>query len=83
MSHSHSQWYGAFALLPLLSRVITPVYAIETVTTSCSNVLIDALANPSFETGDLTGWTVSSGAINRRLDPAVVSGDAADGNYYL
>lgn len=39
---------------------------------------LNLLQNPSFETGDLSGWTKAG-----IFQPTVRSGGAADGNYYL
>lgn len=62
----------------LLAGYLTnSVYA----TVTCTTETVNAFANPSFESGDLTDWTAlrATGAASNGV---VVSDDAADGSYY-
>ena len=46
----------------------------------CTRTLINGFTNPSFELGDLTGWTTQS-ARGVSLNGQVVEGDAQDGSH--
>lgn len=67
-----------FLATGLLAGYLTnSVYA----TVTCTTETINAFANPSFESGDLTDWTAER-ATGAASNGVVVSGDAADGSYY-
>lgn len=66
-----------FVATSLLGYLVNSVYA----TVTCTTETINAFANPSFETGDLTDWTAEQ-ATGAASNGAVVSGDAADGFDY-
>lgn len=62
----------------LLAGFLTnSVYA----TVTCTTETINAFANPSFESGDLTDWTAQQ-ATRAASNGEVVSGNAADGSDY-
>lgn len=62
----------------LLAGFLTnSVYA----TVTCTTETINAFANPSFESGDLTDWTAQR-ATGAASNGEVVSGNAADGSDY-
>lgn len=64
--------------LILMSSLLT--FASAEVT--CTEQTVHAFANPSFETGDLTGWT-SMRASGVASPGVVVAGDSIDGDYHL
>jgi hypothetical protein len=50
-------------------------------TVTCTTETVNGFSNPSFETGDLTGWDALM-ANDQPSDGIVAAGDATDGLYY-
>ncbi|RAH64779.1 uncharacterized protein BO66DRAFT_432509 [Aspergillus aculeatinus CBS 121060] len=54
-----------------------------TASVTCSNEVVNAFSNPSFETGDASDWTAWIASATATTMGDVLSGDASDGTYYL
>lgn len=57
------------------------LFILTEATVTCTEQTVQAFSNPSFETGDLTGWTALRATLTPS-DGSVVSSGAADGSYY-
>ncbi|PYI14795.1 hypothetical protein BO99DRAFT_446655 [Aspergillus violaceofuscus CBS 115571] len=66
------------------SAVVVGVFAHSVAASvTCSNEVVNAFTNPSFETGDASDWTAWIASATATTMGDVLSGDASDGTYYL